>query len=46
MALGTLVILLANPWTYETIAFDFHFEPLAALFVVLAGRDLWPDFRR
>jgi uncharacterized membrane protein len=41
VALGALVMLLANPWTYETIAFEFHFEPFTALFVVLAGRDLW-----
>ncbi len=41
VALGALVVLLANPWTYVTVAFEFHFEPFTALFVVLAGRDLW-----
>jgi len=41
LALGAAVVLVADPWVYETIAFDFHFEPLAALFVVLVGYDLW-----
>ena len=35
------VALVADPWVYNTIAFDVHTEPLAALFLVLAGRDLW-----
>ena len=35
------VALVADPWVYNTIAFDFHTEPLAAFFIVLAGRDLW-----
>jgi len=26
-----------QPVVYETIAFDFHFEPIAALFCVLVG---------
>jgi uncharacterized membrane protein len=41
LMLGAAVVMVVNPWVYETIAFDFHFETLAALFVVLAGRDLW-----
>ena len=42
-AIGVAVLfaLVANPWVYETIAFDFHFEPLAALFAILVARDLW-----
>ena len=35
-----LVVLVADPWTYWACAFDFHLEPVAALFVVLAARDL------
>ena len=36
-----VLALVANPWVYETIAFDFHFEALAALFAVLVARDVW-----
>ncbi len=46
VALGAAVVLVADPWVYETIAFDFHFEPIAALFVVLVGYDLWSGRRR
>lgn len=41
LGLGAVVALVANPWAYETIAFDFHFEPIAALFCVLVGYNLW-----
>jgi hypothetical protein len=41
LALGAAVVLVADPWVYETIAFDFHFEPIAALFTVLVAYDLW-----
>jgi uncharacterized membrane protein len=41
LALGAAVVLVADPWAYETIAFDFHFEPIAALFTVLVGYNLW-----
>jgi len=41
LALGALVALLADPFAYQTIAYDFHSEVLSALFVVLAGRALW-----
>jgi len=41
LGVGAAVVLVADPWAFETIAFDFHFETLATLFVVLAGRDLW-----
>ena len=42
----TLVVLLADPWTYWTAGYDFHFEALAAFFAVAAGRDLWQGRRR
>jgi len=41
LGLGAAVVLVVNPWAYETIAFDFHFEPIAALFCVLVGYELW-----
>lgn len=40
------VILLASPWTYWVASFDFHFEPLGAFFVMVAGRDLWHGHAR
>ena len=39
--LAVAVLLAVNPWSWETIALSLHFEPFAALFAVLAGRDLW-----
>ncbi len=33
--------MVLNPWVYQTIGFDFHFETITTLFVVLVGRDLW-----
>jgi hypothetical protein len=41
LGVGAAGALVANPWIYDTIAFDFHFEPIAALFCVLVGYDLW-----
>jgi len=41
LGVGAAVALVANPWVYDTIAFDFHFEPIAALFCVLVGYNLW-----
>jgi uncharacterized membrane protein len=42
MILGAAALALAlDPWALQTVGFDFHFETFAALFVVLAGRDLW-----
>ena len=41
LALAALTVLVVNPWAYETIAFDFHFEPIAAMFCVLVGYNLW-----
>ena len=39
--LGTALVLVLDPWAWNTIAFDFHAHTIATLFVVLAGRDLW-----
>jgi uncharacterized membrane protein len=41
LAVGTAVVLVADPWVYETVAFDFHLEAIAALFILLAAYDLW-----
>ena len=41
LAVGALVLLLANPWIYSSLTQDFHFEALATLFVVAAARQLW-----
>jgi len=38
---GTVALLLIDPIVYATAAEDFHFEPLATWFVVLAAYDLW-----
>jgi hypothetical protein len=43
---GLVAILAVNPWTYWTASYDFHFQPIACLFVLLAGRDLWNGRRR
>jgi hypothetical protein len=32
-----LVFLVANPWVYKLANEDFHYEPLATFFVVLAA---------
>jgi hypothetical protein len=34
-------LLVITPWSWFTIGFDFHFEPFAVLFALLAARDLW-----
>jgi hypothetical protein len=36
-----LLVIVANPGVYQTVGFDVHMEPISALFLVLAGRDLW-----
>lgn len=42
VALGALaVMLVADPWSYVSVAFDFHFEVIGAFFALLAARDLW-----
>ena len=35
------VALIADPWVYNTAAFDFHSTSVVGFFLVLAGRDLW-----
>lgn len=39
--LGIALTLVADPWAYNTAAFDFHSATIAGLFVILAGRELW-----
>ena len=46
VAAGLAILLVVNPWTYWTASFDFHFEPIACLFAVLAARDGWQGRRR
>jgi uncharacterized membrane protein len=41
LAVGALAVILVEPFSYMTIAYDVHTEVFAALFVVLAGRALW-----
>jgi hypothetical protein len=41
-----LVLLLANPWTWWTVSFDWHIEPLAVMFLVLLARDMANGRRR
>ncbi len=38
-----LVLLVADPWVYWTVSFDFHMEPFGALFLLLAARSLYRD---
>ena len=48
LAATGLVLLVADPWVYWTVSFDFHMEPIGTLFVLLAGRTLYrnPSDRR
>ncbi len=41
VALLVAAVFMANPGVYQTLLFDFHVEPIATVFLVLAGRDLW-----
>jgi len=41
-----LVLLLANPWVWWAVSFDFHEETLIIPFAVLAARDLIKGRRR
>jgi len=43
---AVLAIIVLNPWTYWTATYDFHFQPIATFFVLLAGRDVWLGRRR
>ena len=38
---GAAAVLVADPWAYQTMAFDVHMEPFGALFALLAARTLW-----
>jgi Predicted membrane protein (DUF2079) len=38
---SVIALLVITPWSWLTIGFDFHFEPFAVLFALLAARDLW-----
>lgn len=40
-----LLLLIINPWSYWSISFDFHLEPLTTLLAVLAARALWLGHR-
>jgi hypothetical protein len=48
VTLGVLggLMLVANPWYLSVQSFDFHMEPVAALFVLLTARDLYRGRRR
>ena len=41
-----LAVLVLQPWTYWAASYDYHSEPLATFFALLAGRDLWAGRRR
>jgi len=41
-----LAVLALQPWTYWAASYDYHSEPLATFFTVMAGRDLWSGRRR
>lgn len=43
---SVLAVLALQPWTYWAASYDYHSEPLATFFLVLAGRDLWSGRRR
>lgn len=46
LAIAGLLLLLANPWAWSAISFDFHTEMLALPFAVLAAYDLAHGRRR
>jgi len=46
VGLWLLVVLLASPWVYWTASFDWHFQPIAVLLVLLCARDIWTGRRR
>jgi hypothetical protein len=35
-----LVLLVANPWAWQSISFDFHMEPIGICFLIFAARSL------
>ena len=44
--LWLLVVLLASPWIYWAASYDWHFQPIAVLLVLLCARDIWTGRRR
>lgn len=38
-----LILLIANPWIYLTISFDFHVEVIGVFFMTLVGWSLYRD---
>ena len=46
LAAGALCVLLVEPFSYMTVAYDVHSEVIAALFAVLAARALWSSRMR
>lgn len=38
---ATSLALALDPWAFETAFFDYHAEPMALVFLLLAGRALW-----
>jgi Predicted membrane protein (DUF2079) len=46
LAAAGLVLLAANPWTWRSVSFDFHIEPVAVAFVALLAWDLANGRRR
>lgn len=43
IAVTGLLLLLLNPWAWWSISFDFHWEVIAVLFMMLAAYDLFHD---
>jgi len=41
VAAAVVIAAFVNPWTYWVAAYDFHLQPLACLFAVMSGRELW-----
>ncbi len=41
VALLLLITLVANPWVYWASLINFHLQALAALFLLLAAREMW-----
>jgi Predicted membrane protein (DUF2079) len=45
-AVAGLVLLMADPWTWASLSWDYHGEPLGVLVVLLLSRDLFNGRRR
>lgn len=46
LALAGLVLLVADPWVYWSVSFDFHFQLVGLVFLLLAARTLFRAPRR